>query len=94
MCYGGCDCERCAGKPLAERNSDRQQCSDDWEKMTSEKPVVIFDKLYPGVDTLADIDMDINEAISSEYNPKAHVLNGAFQGTVQVTITYIPKGKQ
>lgn len=71
------------------KKSDRQQCSDDWKELTrSTKPVVVFDKKYEGFESLYDIERDICEAIDA--NP---ILEGEFQGTVQVIIVYTPKGK-
>lgn len=94
MCYGGCDCRRCSGEPPVIKKSDRQQCSDDWKELTSKKPVVIFDKNYEGFEALYDMDRDVCEAVDADCNPKAKkVLRGEYEGTVRVTITYIPKGK-
>lgn len=75
------------------KKSDRQQCRDDWKALTSNKPVVIFDKKYVGFESLYDMDRDVCEAVNTDYNPLAAALEGEYEGTVQVIITYTPKGK-
>ena len=51
---------------------------------------IIFSKEFRGFEALQDWDRDMSEAIQSDYNPAAAVLNGEYEGTVLVTITYIP----
>jgi len=75
------------------KKSDRQQCSDDWKELTAKRPKVIFTKDYEGVESLYDLGRDVSEAVDDDYNPKAKILMGEFQGTVTVTITYTPENK-
>lgn len=51
---------------------------------------VIFHKDYDGWESLQDWDRDMSEAIQSDMNTEAWMLNGEFEGTVRVTITYLP----
>jgi hypothetical protein len=76
------------------KKSDRQQTSDDWKELTSNKPVIIFDKKYEGFESLYDLDRDICEAVDPDFNPLAKMLAGEYEGTVQVIMVYTPKGKR
>jgi len=82
MCYGGCDCQRCSGEPPVIKTPKH-----------AKKPIVIFDQKYEGFESLQDWDRDMSEAIQDDYNPAAKVLNGEFEGTLQVIMVYTPKEK-
>ena len=55
----------------------------------------IFSQVYSG-ESLYDLDRDVSEAISSEYNPKAAAVpvdeHGFQKGTFKVTIEWTPEG--
>jgi len=53
--------------------------------------MVLFQKDYVGFEALYDLGRDVSEAIDSAYNPAAAILQGEYQGTVRVTITYEPE---
>jgi hypothetical protein len=50
---------------------------------------VIFKKEYHGYEELFDYFRDMDEAVRSDFNDKAEILNGEFSGTVKVTIEYV-----
>jgi hypothetical protein len=56
------------------------------EKVT--KTVLISQKNYEGFESLSDLSRDTEEAVDSEFNDKAQCLDGEFQGTLTVRITY------
>lgn len=52
--------------------------------------MIIFHKNYEGFESLSDIDRDVAEALDSDFNPVAENIQGEFDGTVRVVITYTP----
>jgi len=55
------------------------------------KPVVVFEKEFHGWESLQDWDRDMSEAIQSDYNPVAKIMDGEFEGTLTVVMVYSPK---
>jgi hypothetical protein len=53
-------------------------------------PFRLFVKQYEGFESSSDMFRDIREAFDKRFNPEAAKLPGEFQGTMRVTITYIP----
>jgi hypothetical protein len=51
---------------------------------------IIFAQEYHGFESLADIERDVGEALSADFNPLMDDVPGEFQGTITVTIHYTP----
>lgn len=51
---------------------------------------VVWTKDYHGFESMSDLDCDVYEALDERFNPKAKDIPGEFQGTIKVTMEYIP----
>lgn len=52
---------------------------------------IIWQKSYHGFEATSDLERDISESLNSDYNDKVKDIPGEFQGTLKVTIEYIPE---
>ncbi len=48
----------------------------------------IFKKIYHGFESISDLERDVSEALSPDYNENMKGIPGEFQGRMVVTITY------
>jgi hypothetical protein len=52
---------------------------------------VIFQKDYHGFEDAVDIERDVSECFDARFNPAMEGIPGEFQGTIRVTVEYIPE---
>jgi hypothetical protein len=83
MCYGGCDCRRCSGEPIAPKKSDRQQCSDDWAEIVKVKSVK--ESFAKDIEALLPVLQDLYHQATVE---RSHYYVGS---TVKKTVTLLKR---
>ena len=99
---GGCRCidRRSATtwspveKLVLQQSGIIHELLNELEKYTGTPPkpnwLKISESNYHGFGALSDAQRDLQENIKGCFNPKANAIPGEYQGTVKVTIEYLP----